>query len=204
MPLPLLIPTASWFRVDVVATANVASRTGVGGAIDGITITPNMKILLTAQSTPSQNGVWVAKTAAPWVQSGFANSGSLDRFFEVTQGTAYTGSLWSIHGSIDWGTDAVTVNPISLKTSAAAITGVLPVANGGTGTSQAKFVSSIIVGTGAPQSTPHGLGSTPTSVYAALTDALVGGSAVVPGAHNSTDVIFTATAGASYQVTATL
>jgi len=204
MPLSLLIPTASWFRVDVVATSNVASRTGVGGMIDGITITANMRILLTAQSTPSQNGVWVAKTAAPWVQSGFANSGSLDRFFEVTQATAYAGSLWSIHGSINWGTDAVTVNSISLKTSVAAITGVLPVANGGTGTSHAPFYSATIVGDGTPQSTAHGLGSTPVKVYAALTDSLIGGSTITPGTHTSTNCVFTVTAGASYQIIATL
>ncbi len=65
-------------------------------------------------------------------------------------------------------------------------------------------IGAILEGTGMPQSTPHGLGSTPVNVYVALTDALVGGSTITPGAHDSTDVVFTVTTGASYQVIATL
>ena len=48
----------------VVSTANVAALTGSGSVIDGITLAVGDRVLLAAQTTTSQNGVWVCAAGA--------------------------------------------------------------------------------------------------------------------------------------------
>lgn len=63
------------------------------------------------------------------------------------------------------------------------------------------FISAEITGTGAGQSIPHTLGSTPSKVLIIPT-SFSGSYTVVEGAHTSTDVILTATSGAKFKVVA--
>jgi hypothetical protein len=69
------------------------------------------------------------------------------------------------------------------------------------------FVSAELTGTGASQSTAHGLGAVPSKVVAVPTDlspATVGLYTVTEGAHTSTNVVVTVTTGKKYKVMAWL
>ena len=74
--------------------------------IDGVTLSNNDRVLLTAQSTATQNGVWVAVTAtdpSTWTRAtdlaiGDAAAGT---HIAVDQGTTYYDTLWSNMDSAD-------------------------------------------------------------------------------------------------------
>ena len=65
------------------------------------------------------------------------------------------------------------------------------------------FESDVIQGTGAPQSTPHGLGETPNIVFAVPTEFTNVGS-IVEGTHTSTNCVFTVAAAWKYKIIAIL
>ena len=97
-------------QADAVADTNVALL-GVGGTIDGVLIVQGMRILLTAQSTSSENGIWVAKAGA-WERpydfsSGQSVSGTS---IIVRQGVANGDAIWVC--SSDPGNDIVEVNDL--------------------------------------------------------------------------------------------
>ena len=85
--------------VDLVATANVnkSSALANGQTLDGVTITTGMRILLTAQTTAADNGIYSAPASGTAPRSSDADtaaelaSGSL---INVTRGTAGAGSTW--------------------------------------------------------------------------------------------------------------
>lgn len=66
------------------------------------------------------------------------------------------------------------------------------------------FQSDVIAGSGAAQSTPHGLGKTPDIVIFSLVDgpAAYADPAVTEGAHDADNVVFTVASGWSYRVVA--
>ncbi|MDQ2083091.1 hypothetical protein RA307_23135 [Xanthobacteraceae bacterium Astr-EGSB] len=90
--------TSGLTRVRVVATGNVAIATGLesGDTIDGVTLATGDLVLLTAQSTMAQNGVYVV--AASGVASRHADFNTYDAlagsYFSVMEGAANPDTLW--------------------------------------------------------------------------------------------------------------
>lgn len=81
--------------VQAVATANVASLVGPI-TIDGYTLLNNDRILLTAQSTGSQNGIWIVSTADTWTRpADFYTGGHAAGAYTCVQyGTTYKTTNW--------------------------------------------------------------------------------------------------------------
>ena len=64
------------------------------------------------------------------------------------------------------------------------------------------FLSTEQTGTGAPQNVAHGFASVPSLVFAVASDLTGGAFAVVYGAHDATNAIFTVTTGEKFRVVA--
>jgi hypothetical protein len=82
--------------VDAVAVANQATRTGLAQTIDDVALdTIGQRVLLTAQSTASQNGIWVIQSGA-WTRPADFNTGdgAAQSYVLVTGGTVYAGAAW--------------------------------------------------------------------------------------------------------------
>lgn len=124
----------------VASTANQAALSGIP-TIDGIsTLIDGSLVLLTAQSTASQNGPWVVHSGA-WTRPTWFPSGGTTQAFQfitvlIRLGTTYQGTIWRMTASgaitIDTTSQTWVVTPFAI--SATTITGVLPSANGGTAT----------------------------------------------------------------------
>lgn len=92
--------------VRVVATGNLA-LTGLV-AVDGVTLVDGDRVLAAGQSTPSQNGIYVAHSSS-WTRSTDADTSSEMRpgsVVMVTSGTANPDSIWELatEGPITLGT----------------------------------------------------------------------------------------------------
>lgn len=94
--------TSQIHHVDAVATANVANLAAFTVAHDGLTMTAGQRILLTAQSTGAENGIYVLGTVATtapltratdWDASVEVKSGSI---VAVRAGTAGAGTIWQL------------------------------------------------------------------------------------------------------------
>lgn len=98
--------------VAVIATANVATLSGLQN-FDGVTGTVGMRTLLPAQTTASQNGVWVQQTGAWTRPATEGNTVELDpgATWLVTQGTVNAGTQWRLAtvGTITPGTTPVSI-----------------------------------------------------------------------------------------------
>lgn len=68
--------------------------------------------------------------------------------------------------------------------------------------STSVFLSDEVTGNGSAQSTAHGLGTTPSLVFAIPSDLTGGVLAVTYGTHTSTNAIVTVTSGEKYRVVA--
>lgn len=101
--VPVLLPAAC------VATANVA-LTGLQ-TIDGYTLLDGDQVLLTVQTTASQNGPWVAHSGA-WVRPTDFSSGAVlkARTITIISGTAHATETWLLqtNGSVTVDTTAQT------------------------------------------------------------------------------------------------
>lgn len=88
--VPALLPA------QAVATSNVASRSGFA-TIDGVTLTDGDQVLLVAQSTPSQNGPWVAHSGA-WTRPTDFPAGAVvkSRTIRVVGGTLGAGKDYTL------------------------------------------------------------------------------------------------------------
>lgn len=109
--------------------------------IDGVTPVANTLILLTAQSTPSQNGPWQAQVGA-WTRPSWYPSGGTTQAFQfittlIRLGTVYQGSVWrqTATAPITIDTTATTwvVTPLALNANTLSASALIPIANGGTG-----------------------------------------------------------------------
>lgn len=113
--------------------------------IDGQATAVGSLILLTAQSSGSENGPWVAAAGA-WSRPIWYPSGGTTQSFQfittlIRLGTTYQGSTWRMTtaGPITIDTTATTwvVTPFAISTST--VNGILPIANGGTGQTTANL-----------------------------------------------------------------
>jgi hypothetical protein len=83
--------------VRAVAVANVASLSGTT-TIDGVALVAGDRVLLTAQSTGTQNGVWIVAAGA-WTRPADFNTGDTipkNRSYFVSEGTVYHDRGWTM------------------------------------------------------------------------------------------------------------
>jgi hypothetical protein len=144
----------------VAATSSDTNISAPGATIDGVTMSSGQRVLLANQLTPTQSGLWVwnGASSAMTRPADYANGSSTmaaPGYHVRVQngGTANGGTDWYIWspstGAITIGSTNVTFKPFDLKVgSTSPITGVVPIANGGTNSSTALSGSSIMVSNG--------------------------------------------------------
>ena len=106
--------------VRVVTVANVNLSGGAPTSVDGVTLVANDRVLVTAQSTGSQNGIYRVKTLGTgsngtWVRSKDADTNddvTAGMVVMVTEGTTYADTQWKLTTN-----DAITVGTTSLTFS---------------------------------------------------------------------------------------
>jgi hypothetical protein len=109
-----------------VSTANVSSLSGAI-TVDDVVIPNNGRLLLTAQSTASQNGPWIVNTSSAWTRpSTYASGQSIPPSVWCNiagGGTTYGGTCWQLIASsaITVDTTATTWNQVFPKYSGGAI-----------------------------------------------------------------------------------
>lgn len=89
------------FVVEAVAVSNLASLSGLSNMIENVSINQDgMKVLLTAQTTGTQNGIWVAHSGA-WTRLSSMDIGRnvSGCIVSVAQGISGSGTLWECRGS---------------------------------------------------------------------------------------------------------
>jgi hypothetical protein len=138
-----------------------------GATLDGLTMSAGQRVLLTGQTTASQNGLWI------WNASGSALTRPSDyaagsttlayngMIVKVAQGTTGYGTSWYIStvGAITIDTTSVTFTQINLNVGTG-IAGQLPVLNGGTGSSTAAGARTNLNAAGRATGTITGDGTT--------------------------------------------
>lgn len=118
-------PTLGVFRsipphlARAVSTSNIDVTTGGLLTIDGVTLVNNDLVLLTGQTTASQNGLWLAKTTGwirpnEWSGAAIGNSTAppvAGHRIWVQEGTTYAGTAWKVttSGTITVDTTSVTI-----------------------------------------------------------------------------------------------
>jgi hypothetical protein len=118
--------------VRLVATTNL-TLTGAA-TIDGVAVATNDRILATGQTTPAQNGVYLANTGGAWtraVSEDQANEMSAGSLWFVTEGATNTATQWrqATTGAITLGTTALSIVQFGAATPYTANNGVLLSAN---------------------------------------------------------------------------
>ena len=129
--------------VNALSVGNIASLSGTA-TVDGVALAVGQRVLLTGQTTGSQNGVWVVQTGTWTRPATEGGTGELDPGAQwlVLSGTVYAGTQWRMQttGTITPGTTAVAIvqsQAAALYTAGAglAMSGsafvVNPVASGG-------------------------------------------------------------------------
>lgn len=82
-------------EVDAVATANVASLSGTT-TIDSVPLLASDRVLLTAQTDLTENGIWVIQAGAWTRPADFANGQ------DASSAYVYTGALGGAYGNSQW------------------------------------------------------------------------------------------------------
>lgn len=118
--------------VAAAATTNVSSLSGLQ-TIDGYTLLAGDRILLTGQTTGSQNGVYVAASGA-WTDARASDGMSFGAVYAVQNGTVNDNNLFMItnNGTITIGTTAITfarINGLGQITSPVNTSGGLSLVN---------------------------------------------------------------------------
>ena len=99
----------------VVTTTNITLTGGAPNSVDGVNLSVNDRVLVTGQSTASQNGLYYVSTVGSgangtWVRTGDANqTGEIDAgmIVMVTEGAVYADTQWKL----------ITDNPITVGTT---------------------------------------------------------------------------------------
>jgi hypothetical protein len=120
--------------VAAIATANVATLSGLATTVDGVALTvDSTRVLLAGQSTASQNGVYLVHSGA-WTRSTdmAAASHAAGSFVFVTGGTSNANSGWVCSAAA--GSDVVGTNslPFSQFSAAGQVSATLPIVKTGT------------------------------------------------------------------------
>lgn len=116
-----------------VATANVATLSGTT-TIDGVALVAGDLVLLTAQTTGSQNGPWTIAAGAWTRPAWYPSAGTAQAFanaeFGVREGTANSGAIYYIttSGAITIDTTSVAFAQSKLALGSGSVSGTLPAA----------------------------------------------------------------------------
>lgn len=184
--------------VTVVAISNLT----LSGAqtIDGqLTVAGSSSVLATGQTAPAENGPWMVQSGAwtrpPWFPSGGTTQAIQFSTYFIRLGTTYQGSTWrqtsAAPATIDSTSLTFAIAPLSLNSST--ITGVLPVANGGTGLSSTPSNGQLNIG--------NGSGFTQTTLTAGSGIAITNGAGSISIATTGNAAVTSKTA--NYTVTST-
>lgn len=98
--------------VRAVAVANVTISSGLenGDSLDGLTLATGDRVLLTAQSDATQNGIYVVVASGAASRSSETGAQLANHLFLVQEGTTYHDTTWSINNdSITLGSTSITV-----------------------------------------------------------------------------------------------
>ncbi len=98
--------------VRLVATTNVTLASGLanGQTLDGVTIATGDRILLTNQTDPTQNGIYIAPASGTASRSSETGAQLANHLFLVQQGTTYHDTTWSINNdTITLGSTSITI-----------------------------------------------------------------------------------------------
>lgn len=91
------MPVSNPSIVRAVSTSNIAALSGAA-TVDGVVLATGDHVLLTGQSTASQNGVWRVNigTNAPWTRPRVFSTDSIceGMVFQVAEGTTYGTTIW--------------------------------------------------------------------------------------------------------------
>jgi hypothetical protein len=88
----------------VVTVSNIALAGGAPVVVDGVTLLRNNRVLVTGQSTASQNGIYIVQTVGTgsngtWIRSSDANvTGEIEAgmIIMVTEGVSYSDTQWKL------------------------------------------------------------------------------------------------------------
>lgn len=112
--LRLAAAGSPWKRACRVCAASNVSTTAIGlGVVDTVQLEAGDRVLLTAQATAAENGIWIASSGAwwradDWGADGFAQLGTSVVVLEGTNAGVWTmtsPTTGDRHGSIEIGTD---------------------------------------------------------------------------------------------------
>jgi hypothetical protein len=163
---PSAWPTPRRLMARVVAVANVAVA-APGATIDGITLVSGDRVLLTAQSTGSQNGLWQWNGAAVTMTRpvDYPAAGALQAFLDlelvVREGAAYASTVWrcSTATAITIDTTATSWALMPVQLAGAGIAGLLPQANVGAITATGGTTARTLAARFADVLTPYDFGA---------------------------------------------
>ena len=104
----------------VVTVANITLSGGAPAVVDGVTLVEDDRVLVTAQSTGTQNGLYIVSTVGTgsngtWIRTSDGNeTGEIEAgmIVMVTEGTVYADTQWKL----------ITDNPIVIGTTALTFT----------------------------------------------------------------------------------
>lgn len=149
IPVPYRLP------VKAIAITNVTIASP-GSTIDGYSVAANDRLLLTGQSTASQNGIWIFNTSGTSLTrpddyaAASTTQAYADILVEVLNGNTYSGTVWRLST-----TSAITIDTTStawaqvvVNLGSTGVTGQLGIANGGTGSNSASGARSNLGATG--------------------------------------------------------
>lgn len=140
-------PTYYRRRARAVGVANV-SIVAPGATLDGVTLVNGDRILLTAQTTGNQNGLWVWRGAAALLEravdypSTSADHAFQDLVVEIGAGTTYSGTFWR----------CTTAGAIVIDTTTTAWTEATPYPQRAGGTGATTLAAATLIATGATAS----------------------------------------------------
>jgi hypothetical protein len=99
--------------VNAIAVSNQATRSGTAQTIDGVALnTVGMRVLLTGQTTASQNGVWVIQSGSWTRPTDFPTGGNAaGSSVLVLTGTTYGNSSWADNNTA--GSDVIDTNSLT-------------------------------------------------------------------------------------------
>ena len=166
----------------VVTTTNITLAGGAPSQVDGVSLSLNNRVLVTGQSTASQNGLYYVTTVGSgsngtWARTSDGNeTGEIEAgmIVMVTEGTIYADTQWKLitDDPISIGTTALTftqnysANSISSGTSNVVVTSNANVTISSAGTANVLLISST---------------GTVTSGTASVTGNITGGNANITG-----------------------
>ena len=218
---------SSWVAVDggvpgwnlLVRAATTTNITTTGNVVlDGITTAPGDRILVKNQSTPSQNGIYVAAAGA-WALAS-DNPTGVGAAVPVAFGLAGSGTVWQKSSATGWtqlgdqillttagstgltltasamtGAFATRFNGRGNQTETLTLAGTLAVASGGTGLTAAGTSGNVLTSNGTDWVSSAPSGGGPTNLVLPATQTSTGAYVSL------TNLVFTGTANSLYTCT---